>query len=265
MFTTALVITTYNRPDALDVVLESVKAQTIYPDEILIADDGSGKETEELINSWKKDKTIGHLIRHIWQPDEGFRPGAIRNKSIAASTCDYIILIDGDMMLHKKFIEDHKRVTRPGYVVNGSRVKLTPEITERICSLHKSKPIGFLSRGISNGRTKALRWRFLSKLFLDNFKPHSYYAISCNLAFWRKDAIAVNGFDETFKGWGHEDSDFVFRMSRIGIKKCDLRYAAIQFHLYHSHRGNGLENLAILKKRNSEGIIKAVKGIDQYL
>ena len=101
----ALIMTTYNRPDALDVVLDSIKNQTILPDEILIADDGSGNDTTNAIEHWKEDSTIGSKIRHIWQPDEGFRPGAIRNKAIAKSTCDYIIMIDGDMMLHPKFIE----------------------------------------------------------------------------------------------------------------------------------------------------------------
>lgn len=263
--TTALVITTYNRPDALDVVLDSVRLQTVPPDEILIADDGSGQETADLIAQWKSDPEIGRLIQHVWQEDDGFRPGAIRNKAIAASKCDYIIQIDGDMMLHAKFIEDHLKVARPGYVVNGSRVRLTPELTERICATHRMKRLGPVSKGILKDRLKAFRCHWLSSLFLDNFKPHKYFSIGCNMAFWRKDAIAVNGFDETFKGWGHEDSDFTFRLSRIGIKKCDLRYAAVQFHLYHKQRGNGEENLVVLRKRNAEGIIKAVKGIDQYL
>lgn len=264
-YSTALVITTYNRPDALDIVLESVKSQTVMPDEIIIADDGSGKETEELVGRWKHDETIGHLIRHVWQPDEGFKLSAIRNRAIVAAKSEYIIQIDGDIMLHPRFIEDHKRIARPGYMVNGSRVRLGKELSEEICRLHATRKLGPLSKGILKDRTKAVRLLWLSGLFLDHFKPHKYFAIGCNLAFWRKDAIAVNGFDETFKGWGHEDSDFLFRLSRIGIKKCDLRYAAIQFHLYHQQRGNGADNLAVLRKRNEEGIIKAIKGIDQYL
>ena len=264
-YSTALVITTYNRPDALAVILDSVRAQTMLPDEILIADDGSGAETAELIKNWMNDDRIGHLIRHIWQPDEGFRPGAIRNRAIAAAKSEYIIQIDGDMMLHPRFIEDHKRIARPGYAVNGSRVRLNQQMTEKICATHRTRKLGPISRGILKDRTKAIRLLWLSGLFLDRFKPHKNFAIGCNMAFWRSDAIAVNGFDETFKGWGHEDSDFLFRLSRIGVKKCDLRYAAIQFHLYHQQRGNGTDNLIILRKRNEQGIIKAIKGIDQYL
>lgn len=265
MFTTVLVITTYNRPDALDMVLESVKCQTMLPDEILIADDGSGKETENLVNRWKNDETIGHLIRHIWQPDEGFRLSAIRNRAIAATDKDYIIQIDGDIILHRRFIEDHKRIARPDYVVKGSRVRLSEKLSSKICNTHRLKIPGPLSKGVLKDRSKAIRLLWLSNIFLDRFKPHSYYALGCNMAFWRKDALKINGFDESFAGWGHEDSDFMFRLSRIGIKKCDLRYAGIQFHLYHKTNGDGLGNLDFLKKRNSEGIIKAVKGIDQYL
>lgn len=261
----SLIITTYNRPDALNIVLDSVRNQTVLPDEIIIADDGSGKATADMIELWRKDPRIGSLITHLWQPDDGFRLSAIRNKAIAASDGDYIIMIDGDIMLHRRFIEDHLKVMQPGYAVRGNRVRLNEKITKQICESSVARSITPLSSGILKDRTKALRLNLLSKMFY-NFKPDNYFAIGCNMAFWRKDAIAVNGFEESFTGWGHEDSDFLFRLSRIGIKKCDLRFAAIQYHLYHpQNSSNGLNNLQAMRKRNEEKIVKATKGIDQYL
>lgn len=262
---TSLIITTYNRPDALNIVLHSVRNQTVLPHEIIIADDGSGKATADMIEHWSKDQRIGQLIKHVWQPDDGFKLSAIRNKAIAASNGEYIIMVDGDMMLHRRFIEDHIKVISQGYAVKGNRIRLNEETTRQICESTVSKNISPFSKGILKDRIKAFRVNLLSKMFY-NFKPESYYAVGSNMAFWRKDAIAVNGFEELFNGWGHEDSDFLFRLSRIGIKKRDLRFAALQYHLYHpQNSSNGLNNLEALKKRNAEKIVKANKGINQYL
>lgn len=263
---TSLIISTYNRPDALAVVLDSVAKQSVLPDEIIIADDGSAAPTRRLIEEWKNDPVIGSRLRHVWHEDTGFRLAAIRNRAIAVATGDYIIQIDGDVMLHPLFVYDHIRCARPGFMVKGSRVYLTNALTEKLCRREKSVRMHLWSRGIDRSLQKAVRLHWLSDLFRDRFKPHSYWALGCNMAFWRKDAIAVNGYDESFRNWGHEDSDFCFRMAREGVRKCDLRYAAVIYHLNHKSGGNGIGNLELLRRRNVENkIIRAIDGIDKYL
>ncbi len=124
-----LIITTYNWPESLLLVFESIKCQTILPYEVIIADDGSTKDTKNLINSLKKDLNLN--IIHSWQEDIGFRASRSRNKAIFKSSGDYIVLIDGDMILHPEFINDHINNAQPSYFVQGSRVLLTQDNTKQ--------------------------------------------------------------------------------------------------------------------------------------
>ena len=103
----SLVITTYNRPDALLLVLKSVEAQSRLPSSVIIADDGSDKNTKKLIKNFQLTTCL--KIIHSWQKDKGFRAAKSRNKAIAESKADYIILVDGDMVLHHNFINDHEK------------------------------------------------------------------------------------------------------------------------------------------------------------
>ena len=123
--TTALVITTYNAPRDLRCTLLSVACQSVMPDEIIVADDGSGEPTREVIEGFRT--IFGDRLKHVWQPDEGFQLSRIRNRAIAASTSDYIIMIDGDMILDRRFVAEHIRNARPGYYVAGLRSMLDPK------------------------------------------------------------------------------------------------------------------------------------------
>src|ERR1044071_7810035 len=104
----ALVIATYNWPEALKLVLESVLEQTVMPDEILIADDGSGYSTKLLIDSYRNKFKVP--LKHFWHRDNGFQKTLIMNQAIAGTDCDYIVQVDGDIVLNTHFIEDHKKV-----------------------------------------------------------------------------------------------------------------------------------------------------------
>ena len=128
----SLVITTYNRPDALKLVLQSINSQSVSPNEIIIADDGSKNSTKKCIDEFKKKSSI--LLVHSWQEDKGFRVAKSRNKAIAKSKFDYIILIDGDVVLHDKFIEDHLKHAEMGFFVQGSRVLLNQKATKKVFS-----------------------------------------------------------------------------------------------------------------------------------
>src|ERR1700761_2184882 len=119
---TSLNISTYNWPQALNLCLLSVKAQKVLPDEVIIADDGSTDETKTLIEIFQKDFSVP--IKHVWQPDEGFQLAKIRNKGIAASSYEYIIQVDGDLILHPHFIADHIAFSKKNTFVSGSRVLL---------------------------------------------------------------------------------------------------------------------------------------------
>ena len=238
-----LIITTYNWPESLLLVIDSIKRQTILPDEIIFADDGSTESTKDLITSFKKGFDI--KIIHSWQEDIGFRASRSRNNAISKSSGDYIILIDGDMILHTNFIKDHIDSAEPGFFIQGSRVNLSENLT-KIALEEKKINFSFFSLGLKN-RKNSIYSRFLSLLFSN--KTSDLRGIkSCNMAFYRQDCLKINGFNNGFEGWGREDSEFIVRLTNSGVRRKNIRFNAIQFHLWHneSSRASLGENDALL-------------------
>jgi len=248
-----LIITTYNWPESLSLVIESIKSQSILPDEIIIADDGSSQETKKLITKYKEESELN--IIHSWQTDIGFRVARSRNKAIFKSTGDYIILVDGDVILHSNFVKDHITVAEPGYFIQGSRVLLTEKKTQR--SLAKNNiQFSFFSDGIKN-RKNSIHSEVLSIIF-SNKKNHLKGIKSCNMAFYKKDCCDINGFNNEFEGWGREDSEFIVRLMNNGIRRKSIHFKAIQFHLWHN------ENIRISLDENNAILQGAIKKNSQW-
>jgi len=224
----SLVITTYNRPDALEMVLLSAREQTSLPAEVIIADDGSRDETRLLIENFKRDFPVP--IVHCWQRDEGFRLAQIRNKAISAANGEYIIVIDGDMLLEKEFIRGHKRAAWKGQFVQGSRVWLSEQDAGSMVDAKNAAALpSFWKRG---NAIQSIRSSLLSKLF--SRRTNQLEGVKgCNIAFWKEDCVKVNGFNEEFRSWGREDSEFVARLMNAGIRRLNLRFAGIAYHLSH--------------------------------
>ena len=130
--TVSLIITTYNWPRALYLCLDSVMQQTVMPSEILVADDGSGISTRDVVRHFQNISPVP--VHHIWHEDRGFRVAAIRNKAIAASSGDYVIHVDGDLILQRNFIQDHILFAREGCYVSGSRGIITEMLTQKVLS-----------------------------------------------------------------------------------------------------------------------------------
>jgi glycosyltransferase involved in cell wall biosynthesis len=258
----SLVITTYNRPDALLLVLRSVEGQLTQPDEVIIADDGSDIELQKLITDFQQSFNLN--IIHSWQKDKGFRAAKSRNKAIAKSNFDYIVLIDGDMILHPEFINDHINQAQPSYFVQGSRVLLTKDKTNQTLDQQKIN-FSLLSNGLQN-RKNAIHSNFLSKLF-SNKSNYLSGIRTCNMAFYKQDCININGFNNEFEGWGKEDSEFITRLLNSGINRKNVRFNAIQFHLWHNeYKRDSLEkNDAILQEAIENQTKWCYNGIDSFL
>lgn len=257
-------MSTYNWPEALDLVLKSVQAQTVMPDEILIADDGSREETRQVIDSYR-DK-ISSPIKHIWHEDEGYRKCRIMNKAVAASEADYIIQIDGDCILHKKFIEDHISRVQANTFLYGSRVNVLQDAVKEVFEKRVTK-FGVFSKLIKN-RTRNLHIPFLGR----KYKPEVKYSRKirgCNLSFWKKDFIAVNGYNNVFEGWGRDDSDLTIRLTNNGVQSCRIRYMAIVYHIWHKDSLRNEKDLKEKDQKDAEAleqkIIRYESGINEYL
>lgn len=230
----SLIITTYNQKERLALVLDSVKFLNSLPNEVLVADDGSTNDTKEMIETYKKDFPCP--LKHIWHEDEGFRLSAIRNEAIKKARGDYIIIIDGDMIVDSRFIAEHLRFAQRGVFLQGSRVILQENQTAQILN-DKNYALAFQSHSL-----KSAHCNFLANLIYKFSKTtaqifHKKELIKgirgCNMSFYKSDCEAINGFNEEFVGWGREDSEFVARFLFNGGELRRVKHNAIAYHLYH--------------------------------
>ncbi|WP_276883619.1 glycosyltransferase family 2 protein [Campylobacter cuniculorum] len=236
--TCALIITTYNQKERLGLVLDSVKRLEVLPQEVLIADDGSTEETANLIKEYQK--TFPCPLKHIWQEDKGFRAAKSRNNAVNATQCEYIIIVDGDMILDSHFIKDHLDFTKHKVCLQGGRIILNQAQTDEILNgggqydknNHPKLPFAF----------KALRIPLLSSLIYKNSRITSEVFVhkelikgvrSCNMSFYRTDFESIGGFNENFMSWGREDSEFVARFLFNGGELRRLKFKGIAYHLWH--------------------------------
>ncbi|MEE9350242.1 MAG: glycosyltransferase [Flavobacteriaceae bacterium] len=262
----SLIIATYNWVDALELVLISLLNQTIIPHEIIIADDGSKEETKQLIDDFCIKNNIS--IIHVWHEDKGFRLAEIRNKAINKATGNYIIQIDGDVILQKNFIKDHRNNAQKNVFLVGSRVLLQETISKEIIKTKQVK-FNYFTKNIGN-RHYTIRLPFISRLLKSPTNDVQRVITSvrgCNMSFWKSDLLKINGYDEDMVGWGREDSELSARLINIGLKKHKLKFSGIQYHIYHlenSRKGINL-NDAILEKTVLEKKLFAQNGIHKNI
>lgn len=257
----SLIVTTYNSPEFLEIVLKSILRQTECPLEVIVADDGSGEKTFRVIEKYQRLFSIP--LVHSWIEDKGFRVAKSRNEAVAKAQGEYIILIDGDMVVNSHFIADHRLLMKKGRFVTGSRARLSEKATlQRKESLDPA--ISFFSCGLHR-RLVLLRLKW-GHLFLKGHTGLSH-ARSCHMAFWKEDFIKVNGFEESFEGWGYEDSEFIQRLYNAGLTRKNAKLLAPAIHLFHHEREDekAMANWERLQETIRNRRIYAQQGIDQYL
>jgi glycosyltransferase involved in cell wall biosynthesis len=262
----SIVITTFDRDDALDAVLRSLARQEDRGFEVLVADDGSGPATAALIERWKP--RLGVPLMHVWQEHRGFRAGEIRNRAVHASHGDYVVFLDGDCLARPDFVGTHRSLAEPGWFVTGNRALLTPALTEAVLS----RPLEpeqwglahWLGQRFSGGLNRLGPVLRLPLGPLRKMRPQAWEgARSCNLAVWRSDLGRVDGFDATFCGWGKEDSDLLVRLLHAGVRRKDGAYATGVLHLWHApaDRSQLAENEQRLAGVIESGRVRAEKGM----
>lgn len=258
----SVIIITYNWTDALRAVLGALARQTEPPYEVIVTDDGSGESTRGMLRAVANDYPV--RLVHLWQPDDGARMSRARNRGIAAAQGDYIVLLDGDMVPERHFLADHRAMARSGCFVQGSRMLPGAGATRRMVERNAYRP-HFFSRDIDR-RRHTLRLPLLARAWA---KPRiSRRGIkSCNIAFWRADLIASNGFNEAMTGWGREDAELAVRAFNLDLKRRDLRFAGLATHLWHRSRKTRGRNANddILDATVAAGLSRCKQGIDSHL
>lgn len=265
----SVIVNTYNRPDALSTVLSALLQQTDRHYEVIVADDGSGPATEAVIKKFSSASPVP--VIHVWHSDDGFRLAAIRNRGIARASGDYLIFLDGDCIPQRNFVAQHRLLAQRCMMVTGSRILLGEKLTKRIVQGLPvlTQGIGFwcVQRVIGQVNKIFPLFLHLPDLSLRKQTGFKWRGIKgCNLAAWRSDIEAINGFDETFTGWGHEDADFVARLQNLGIGRKKGFCATEVLHLWHREAKRDSENPNRKKvlARLSSHETRATEGLAEY-
>lgn len=262
----SFVVLTYNRTDALLAVLRSLSEQCDARHEVLIADDGSQPDQVKMLH--ERRPAFKCPVRHIWHPDVGFTAARARNLAASHATGDYLVFLDGDCIPNKAFVAQHTRLAEAGCFVNGSRVLLSKNLTAQVVNGEvdlPSRPVSFWLharlRGDCNKLLHLLVWPWRLFRIKQGFRWRGIR--SCNFGVWQRDFASVNGFDETFEGWGHEDADLVLRLTHLGIQRKDGFMATEVFHLWHRENTRDQEstNKKKVLQRMKTNLILAKKGL----
>lgn len=265
----SVIITTYNREDALGAVLRALTRQTDCDFEAVIADDGSGPRTAEIVEEWKK--RAGFKISHVWHEDRGFRAAEIRNRAVVAARGLYCIFLDGDCIPRPDFIAAHRRLAERGWFVSGNRVLMSPDLTASVLRDGLEPELWSLGTWLKQRARRAIN-RLAPLLSLPlgplrKLRAHSWRgARSCNLAVWRSDLEQVDGFDAAFSGWGREDSDFLVRLLHAGVRRKDGEFATGVLHLWHpeADRSRLPQNEQFLNRSLSDRRVRAGQGLSAF-
>jgi glycosyltransferase involved in cell wall biosynthesis len=232
----SVIVTTYNRADALSAVLSALARQSDRDFEIVVADDGSTDDTADMLARWQTE--FGEKLIHVWQAHDGFRAGEMRNRAVLASHGGYCIFLDGDCIPRPDFIAAHRALAEPGQFVAGNRTLLSPELTQDV--LARNEAAGswpFTTLLVHRLRGRANRIAPMLSLPLGPLRKlrggQWRGARSCNLAVWRADLDRIDGFDAAFTGWGREDSDLFVRLINAGVSRKDGSFATGVLHLWH--------------------------------
>ena len=252
-----VIVSTYNQPAALNYILTELGKQSRNPDEVIVADDGSGQETNEVVK--KHQPLLGARLRHVWHADQGFRKTTILNKAISEASSSYIIFLDGDCVPTRQFVKDHAVLAQEGNFVQGRRAFIAETAVDDYLNGRVSL-IRLALSGQLSGLFKAIRLPYP----VIRINQGQRGLIGCNLAIWRADLLAINGFDESYAGWGMEDSDLCSRLYHLGRQRKLVHGRALVYHLNHpiASRDQVQNNQARLARVLATRAVRCVQGLD---
>jgi glycosyltransferase involved in cell wall biosynthesis len=234
--TVGVVISTYNNPAWLEKVLWGYSLQTVKNLEIIIADDGSGEPTKDLISRFQATSNLN--TKHVWQEDEGFQKSRILNKAIVEADSEYLLFTDQDCIPRKDFVETHLQSAKVGTFLSGGYFKLPMSISKELTFEDIKEESAFslkwlFAHGLKKNFkcTKLFKGRAWGKL-MNAITPAAASWNGCNASGWKSDMLAVNGFNENMQ-YGGQDREFGERLWNLGLKSKQIRYSAICLHLDH--------------------------------
>jgi len=265
----SLIISVYKNTLFLKAVLDNLRYQTTLPHEVIISEDGDSREMHDFLVAYG---SFPVPIVHLTQADEGWRKNRALNRAIAAASHEYLIFIDGDCVLHTRFVQNHIRLARRHHILAGKRIKLGPKYTGKLQYI----PVTRFQRGLiwrlpqlkrDGAKFAEEAWylpmnRFsralIAKLGISSIK-------GCNFSCYKEAMLAINGFDEDYvRPAVGEDHDLVWRFEGLGYRMVSVKHFAVQYHLYHPESWvSQEENLVLLRQKQASKQYRCLNGIEK--
>ncbi len=268
----SVVVTTYNQPEWLRKTLWGFELQSEKHFEVVIADDGSGEQTKQVIEEFKNRRLL--KITHVWHPDNGFQKCQILNKAILQTNSDYLIFTDGDCIPRNDFVEVHIKNASRGKFLSGGYLKLVKSVSDKIGYDDVKNGLPFKASWLRKSgqpfthkfiklTTKPWLQKLLNTLTTTNPTWNGH-----NVSGWKDDVIAVNGYNEDMQ-YGGLDRELGERLINYGIKGKQIRYSAICVHLDHPRpyrtKSTWKKNNQIRKEVKKKKLKWTNNGIDKYI
>ena len=269
----SVIVPTYDRPDALRLCIRSLSVQSMPPSEIIVADDGSGPQTRDVVMEMTRELKESIPVLHVWQEDNGFRKPMIINEAVRNASGEYLVFIDGDCMAHPDFIRAHVEKSDPRAILGGKRVDIGGDLTKRL--LKEGRVINrfgleLLMDSLAGRSRKVeesipIRSRWLRRISRrDRISNDGIWG--CNFSIHRKLFFDINGCDEDFLDGSVEDNDLGIRVLNLGGEVRSVRAIAIIFHLHHLSTWSFanekyLHNCEIMCRRIENRETRCVNGI----
>lgn len=267
-FRASIIISIYKDVEALDLILHALSLQTTRDFEIIVSEDGEAPAVAAYMAS-----RLSFSIQHLTQPDIGFRKNRALNRAILAARADHLIFIDGDCVPHPAFIESHLKVVKPGVTATGRRVELGPDFSIRLRKHQLElaefvRPMSYLRSipALKRDGTKNYEYGLHYPLLQWTFEKRSIRLVGCNLSIHRDDLLKINGFNEEYQSPGiGEDSDIDWRLQMAGVIIRNVKFSAVQYHLYHPRSYTVSDrNLQLLQESQQAGRYVCSNGISQH-
>lgn len=253
-----VIISIYKNVRALEAVLNSLKRQTEQDFELILSEDGE----DEAMRAFVADYSFPWSMQHLTQEDKGWRKERALNRAVAAAHCDWLIFVDGDCVLHPRFVETHIHYAKPGTILAGKRMRMSPALSEQVLQSGNMPcllPYLVCPRGCSHIEEgfylPISRW----------IRRRAKHLIGSNMSLSRTDLMSINGFDENYllPATG-EDYDIEWRLQEKGCKIVSVKNLAVQYHLYHKENWtNHDENMVYCRQIQAKHQIVCKNGIEK--
>ena len=263
----SVIVNVYNQSKFFRLCLQSLTEQTDKDFEVIVADDGSGPEIEEVVSEFKDCLNI----KHIWQEDSGFRKALALNNAAKVAAGEKLFFIDGDIVVHPRGVGVVIEELRPGCYITSRVVRISEKLRDRIMagkySAQKIFSFPFLAALTINwlfGKTRFLEYGLMLPpglaAFFQSLKKSRQVFGGC-WAICKTDFEAVNGYDNSYIGYGHEDFDIGWRLHWAGVRAKLVTNRLVMFHMYHSKRTENLQNKEKKKRAELDGKIRCANGL----